>query len=69
MIWTLINGHVLAQAAGMSGEEGDAGDETEEVAARKKALGALVGDGGAPVPIAQQVRGHTSVSPHTRVLV
>ena len=49
----------------MSGEEGDdaVGDETEEVAARKKALGVLLGDGGAPVPIAQQVRGpHTPLS-------
>jgi hypothetical protein len=57
---------VLA-AAGMAGAEGDdgAGDETEEVAARKKALGALVGDGGAPVPIVQQVRGHTPLSLRT----
>ena len=47
---------VLA-AAGMAGAEGDdgAGHATEEVVATTKALCALVGGDGAPVPIAQQV--------------
>ena len=49
----------VLEAAGMaeSGAGGEATSSTEEAAAREKALGALVGDGGAPVPIAQQVCG------------